>query len=271
VISRNSNILYDTRVKRSTRYDENAQQITLLDSRYYKQSSGLYYPSITYVLSYFPKGKFFESYLKDVGHNADIILRKAGEEGSQVHNAIENIIKGKPIDWLDQNYNAIYSLQVWSQIMRFADFWETYKPELVALEYYIHNDDLRYAGTIDLVCRINGKLWIIDFKTSNAIQETYFLQLASYKKAWDMLHPDDVIQETGILWLKAATRGPDKTEKKMQGDGWQVKQSLRSFEEDYKLFTYCYEFWKIDNPKGEPAINIYPTRIHIPVSNGGLH
>lgn len=264
MITKNSNILYDSRIKRSTSYNADAQQITLEDSRYYKQSSGAYYPSVTYVLSYFPKGKFFESYLKDVGHNADLILKKAGEEGSQVHNAIENIIKGIPVYWLDSNYNANYSLVVWSQILRFADFWETYKPELVALEYYIHNDDQRYAGTVDLVCRINGKLWIIDFKTSNAIQETYFLQLASYRQAWNMLHPNDPIQETGILWLKAATRGPDKTEKKMQGDGWQIKQSLRSFEEDYKLFTYVYEFWKMDNPKGEPSINQYPTKIHYP-------
>jgi hypothetical protein len=35
-----------------------AQQITLPDSRYYRRN-GNYYPSITYVLSYYPKGKVF--------------------------------------------------------------------------------------------------------------------------------------------------------------------------------------------------------------------
>jgi hypothetical protein len=40
-----------------------AQQITLPDSRYYRRN-GNYYPSITYVLSYYPKGKFFEDWLK---------------------------------------------------------------------------------------------------------------------------------------------------------------------------------------------------------------
>ena len=38
---------------------EDARQITLPDSRYYRRN-GRYYPSITYVLSYYPKGKFFQ-------------------------------------------------------------------------------------------------------------------------------------------------------------------------------------------------------------------
>ena len=58
---------------------EDAKQITLPDSRYYRRN-GKYYPSITYVLSYYPKGKHFEDWLKKVGYSADWIKRKAGEE-----------------------------------------------------------------------------------------------------------------------------------------------------------------------------------------------
>lgn len=260
MIAKNANVLYDSRVKRASNYNEETQQITLLDQRFYKQKNGEYYPSITYILSYFPKGKFFESYLKDLGHNADIVLKKAGEEGSQVHHACERICLGKKVTWLDENHNAKYSLHVWQQILRFADFWRKYKPELVALEYHVYNDEQKYAGTIDIVCRINGKLWIIDIKTSAAIQETYYLQLASYRKAWNMFHSEQ-IEETGILWLKASTRGPDKTGKVMQGKNWQVKQSSRTFDQDYTLFTYVYEFWKMDNPDSEPVINRYDTVI----------
>ena len=46
---------------------EDAKQITLPDSRYYRRN-GKYYPSVTYVLSYYPKGKFFEDWLKKVGY-----------------------------------------------------------------------------------------------------------------------------------------------------------------------------------------------------------
>jgi len=37
------------------------KQITLPDSRYYRRN-GEYYPSITYVLQYYPKGKYFEDF-----------------------------------------------------------------------------------------------------------------------------------------------------------------------------------------------------------------
>jgi hypothetical protein len=39
--------------------------------------NGKYYPSITYVLQYYPKGKFFEDWLKKVGYASEHIVRKA--------------------------------------------------------------------------------------------------------------------------------------------------------------------------------------------------
>ena len=41
------------------------KQITLPDSRYYRRN-GEYYPSITYVLNSYPKGKHFEDWLKKI-------------------------------------------------------------------------------------------------------------------------------------------------------------------------------------------------------------
>ena len=49
------------------------KQITLPDGRYY-QRNGEYYPSVTYVLSHYPKGKFFEDWLKKVGYSADYMV-----------------------------------------------------------------------------------------------------------------------------------------------------------------------------------------------------
>ena len=60
---------------------EDAQQITLPDARYYKRN-GEYYPSITYVLGYYPKGKHFEEWLKKVGYASEYIVKKAAEQGT---------------------------------------------------------------------------------------------------------------------------------------------------------------------------------------------
>ena len=67
---------------------EDAQQITMPDSRYYRRN-GEYYPSITYVLGTYPKGKYFEDWLKKVGYSADHIVRKAADQGTEVHEMCE--------------------------------------------------------------------------------------------------------------------------------------------------------------------------------------
>ena len=46
------------------------KQITTNDSRFYEDGK-LTYPSVTFVLSYYPKGKHFEEWLKKVGYASD--------------------------------------------------------------------------------------------------------------------------------------------------------------------------------------------------------
>ena len=50
---------------------------------------------------------------------------------------------------------------------------------------YYHSDVVseRFAGTVDAVAEINGKEYVIDFKTSKKIYKPYHLQVAAYAKA----------------------------------------------------------------------------------------
>ena len=77
MIEQNSNVIKDPNIKRIVEYTENSKQVNILDSRFYRRSEK-YYPSVTSILYFFPKNGFFHSWLKDVGHNSDIIMRKAG-------------------------------------------------------------------------------------------------------------------------------------------------------------------------------------------------
>ena len=88
---------------------EDAQQITMPDSRYYLRN-GEYYPSITYVLQYYPKGKHFEDWLKQMGNNADYIMRKSAEEGTKVHNMIEDYLEGKELNFLSKDNTPLYDV-----------------------------------------------------------------------------------------------------------------------------------------------------------------
>lgn len=190
--------------KRFLQVSKDHKQITLPDSRYYLRN-GLYYPSITYVLSCYPKGKHFEDWLKQVGYSADIIVKKAGEEGTKVHTLIELYLTGMEIKLLDDKGNIKYDTNIWSMFLKFVEWWEEYKPEIIESEIYLSSDEMKIAGTTDLVCKINGEVWIIDFKTSNHLHKPYDLQLAFYAKAFEECYQQKV-DRIGILWLKSTKR-----------------------------------------------------------------
>ena len=99
-------------IKRLLEMDEKNNQVNFLDNRFYKYGD-TYYPSVTNILQYFPKGKFFENWLKDVGHNAEFIAKKSADDGTLTHSLIEKYLTGEELNWLDEKGNALYSLHVW--------------------------------------------------------------------------------------------------------------------------------------------------------------
>lgn len=240
--------------------DNEAKQINVLDERFYESAKhpGVYYPSVTTILDAYPKG-FLIQWYKEMGFNADVILEQAAESGSKVHNAIEMFLAGQKVTWEDNEFRPRYTLQEWQMICKFIEFWETYKPEMLVNEFTLVSDELKFGGTIDLISKINNEIWLIDFKTSNSIYKTHELQLSAYTTAWNTLNPDYKIQRTGILWLKAQTRGTDKSGKKIQGAGWQLKEFERPVEECFKLFQHTQAIWNEENPNYRPKNQIYPS------------
>ena len=254
------NILEQNEKKRLD-FNPDLKQINFLDRRVYKRGEGVYYPSVTTILQYMPKNKFFETWMKDVGHNADLIMRKAGKEGTQVHEAAEDLVEGKEVSWMDDYGRAKYSQIVWEMILKFADFWKTYKPELISSEQFVWSDEHKFAGTADIVCKMNGKVWLIDIKTSNSIHKSYDLQLASYAKGLEESR-DIKIDRTAILWLKAQSRGPSKQKKVIQGKGWKLLQ-IDEIEKNFELFKLIYKLYELENPNTEPIYNSYPTTVKV--------
>jgi hypothetical protein len=259
MIDKNVNIIKDPKIKRIVEYAEGDKQVNVLDSRFYRRE-GNYYPSVTSVLNYFPKNQFFHSWLKDVGHNSDIIASKAAGEGTQVHTAVDNFLNGQEITWIDEYGNAKYNLDVWKMILRFADFWNTHKPELIATEYHLFSDVHKYAGTADLVVRLFDNIWLLDLKTSNSLHTSYDLQLAAYAQAWNETH-DEKVTHTGILWVKANTRSEGKGDK-IQGKGWELKM-VNDIEKNFTMFKNIYEIYTLENPNFKPVTETLPTSVKI--------
>lgn len=248
----------------SRKYENKLKRIDFCDKRVYQRAEGLYYPSVTSILGAAPVDPFFLRWVEEVGKNAEIIRNQAGIEGTAVHEAMEQLALGKTIDWKDEFGNARYSLKVWQMILRGADFFNTVKPKILASEQFLFSDKYQYAGTTDLLTEVNTgddkrEKWLLDFKTSNHVSLTYSMQLAAYAKALEE-QQGIVVDRCGIVWLKAATRGPRKGA--FQGEGWQIIFS-DSIDDDFRAFLDIYDVFKIYNKKIEPYTKSYPTEVKL--------
>jgi hypothetical protein len=138
----------------------------------------------------YPKGKFFEDWLKKVGYASEYIVKKAAEEGTQVHEMIEEYLEGKEMNFLSPTGYPQYNPDVWQMFLRFVEFWETYKPKLIEAEVHLFSDELKVAGTCELnVEKMTGKGWEMVLPTRT--QEENLDIFRTVRRLFDLEHPND--------------------------------------------------------------------------------
>ena len=243
-------MLKNKKFKRLLEISEDNLQVTTKDSRFYRRN-GKYYPSITSILSIYPKGPHYIDWIKKHGFNSDYIAQRAADDGSIVHELVERYLNGEEIKFLNEREQPIYDPEIWKMFLNFVDFWETYKPTLIEAEVHLFSDKLKIAGTCDIVCEIDGEIWILDLKTSNQITQTYEIQTSLYKECYEECFHKKVAK-TGVLWVKAGSRGPDKTGKKIKGRGWELVEPTRKHEKNIEIYKALRIIFDVLNPKNEP-------------------
>lgn len=226
--------------------DIKLNRVDILDERFYTIDNQTYYPSVTTVLSAYPKSPHLYEWMKNNGRNSDEILKEAAIQGSNVHNAIEEFLKGKEIVWFVDG-KEMYTLKEWQMITKFMDFYTTLVQEVESVEFMMFSNKYKIGGTIDLICQINGERWIIDYKTSNSMYKTYELQLAAYKEGFEE-QTGEKIDRYGVLWLNAATR----TKKGMQGIGWQLNEYTKDHDHNMRLYNCTRTLWDEENKDYKP-------------------
>lgn len=235
-------------------------QLTFVDGRFYTDDNGQHYPSATTILEAYPKPYQLLQWMKEVGSKADEIKTAAGRRGSNVHQLTEDYDNGLECNLLDENGSPKYSLEEWSMFERYVDFSKMYKPEHLLIEQTFVNGSLGFAGTLDRICRIDGKSYVLDIKTSNGIYNSYWLQLAAYEMLYlnafpsldaaQKLNLPPTIDGVAILWLNAKTRTYGKNGA-IQGPGWQmVIKDDRS--KDWDLFQSVQKLWQAEHEDDKP-------------------
>ena len=159
----------------------NIQTENVNGKRFYVTPEGKKYPSITTVLS----GRNKEGILKwreSVGNDvANQIMRQAASRATAVHQLVEDYLNNTELSKQDVLPLALFTLL---------------KPELdninniVIQEGGLYSDKWGIAGRVDCIAEYQGKLSVIDFKTSTkekkeAWVENYFIQGSAYCEMYE--------------------------------------------------------------------------------------
>lgn len=240
--------------------DKKVRQITLPDERYY-EVKGKKLPSVTWILESYPKGIAFYKWIAEKGWSeAQVIKEAAGGRGSKVHNAIQDLLKGKEIVFEDKYWNdsnkqiESLTLEEWECLLAFQKFWEMYKPSLIAYERVCYSEKYNYAGTSDAIVVLDGKITLLDWKTSSKIWPTYGMQVAAYASA-ELFKGDYQIQQTGVLRL--GTNHKVGFEFKLF-DGIETKKNFQNF-------LAVKNVWAVENGDKQPSLTEIPESIKIKV------
>ena len=137
---------------------------------------GLRIPSVTKIVdSCFPKN-LHEWVAVVGGEEYKRITEEALTIGNDTHKYIEDFITyGHTCDKPDEH--------IANPIEAFLEWDEKYEPQWMSSERKIYCDKFKYAGTVDAVAKIGGRVCVIDFKTSKKIYKPYHLQVTAYAQA----------------------------------------------------------------------------------------
>ena len=151
---------------------------------------GLWYPRVTKIVTIKSKPALYYYYGEAKSYRAaNESTERSALEGTLIHEVAEAILLGKDPEVPDSVKGAIGS---------FKDFLTKtpvgVTPELV--ERRIVSHDHRYAGTVDAIATIGGKLGVLDIKTSASIYRDYCLQTSAYMDALK-----DEFPELSTRWI----------------------------------------------------------------------
>lgn len=151
-------------------------------SRVYQTPEGNSYPSVTTVTGLLNQ-KAIQEWRARVGEKvANEISNRAATRGTRVHQLCEDYLSNRDIQ-VD-----MFDHEMWQSFYPLLDRIDN----VHALETPLYSDHLSVAGTVDCIAEFDGRLSVIDFKTSRKPKTAdmianYFMQCSAYAVAWEEL------------------------------------------------------------------------------------
>lgn len=123
---------------------------------------------------------------------------EAGNIGTFVHKWVEDYIKGTP-----QGMPVNEDLK--EAVEKFLGWVDKHKVTFLKSEQQVFSKKYLFTGTLDFICKIDGKLYIGDLKTSSGIYPEYLVQTAAYRFARTEEFPEE--KYTGQLIVRIGKDG----------------------------------------------------------------
>jgi len=161
--------------------------------------NGITVPRTTEILSAMLHEDYLMTWANSIGlykrQKYKNVMENVSNIGSLCHKCIEDYIQHNilPDDTKLQIevFNAFHSFLEWWKIILKCKFKIIFEEKELTCPYF--------GGTLDLLIEINGKVYLVDFKTSNHTSYKHYLQLSSYRY---ILITEYGIEVDGFIILK---------------------------------------------------------------------
>lgn len=150
------------------------------NGRVYETPTGRAYPSVTSITGLLGKDDFFAWRARVGEEEANRVAARASKRGTAIHSLCEDYLYGKNPE------PSIFDSQMFNSLKPHLDKIDN----IHALESKLYSDHMQVAGTVDCIAEFEGKLSVIDFKSSKRVKAKedipgYFIQTASYAVAFE--------------------------------------------------------------------------------------
>jgi genome maintenance exonuclease 1 len=174
---------YFNHVKNTSLNIPELKQINSDSGRMYETMEGERFPSITTVLNLYNKN-FITEWKSTVGEEyANKVASQAARRGTIIHESVEHYLSNRSVPFVS---------------FRQQELFKSIRPLLNdinnvhCLEQRLFSRHLKIAGTVDCIAEHEGRLSVIDFKTSSRTKEknkieNYFMQCTAYAIMYEEL------------------------------------------------------------------------------------
>ena len=197
----------------------------------YTNSEGQRVPSVTTILGILNKPALLTwAWQCGVdGLDYRTVRDDAAGVGTLAHYLIMCDLKGEKPDTSEYSPQDVERAE--NCLIKYWDWEKQNKPEPVLIEQPLVSDKLNFGGTIDCLAKVNGEIWLIDYKTGKAIYPEMVYQLAAYQAL--LSEHSYIVNQARILRI-----GRDDRE------GFEERQ-FGNWEKAFELFICCKRIYEL--------------------------